>query len=444
MTVVNLSYPKFRYELSTGVPAAGYKLFTYEEGTSTKKTTWTSLAKTAANTNPIVLDANGEADVWLDGNYKLVLAPSNDTDPPASPIWTVDNVRSSDLSTSSTSNVTTIPINGSFETDTDSDNVPDNWTVAELTGGTIAIDSTSSTHGANSLKFTSTGSGGGSASTDDYYEVEAGKVIGLRFSIISANADTHNSVDVYWYNASKVYLSASSAYDDSATNPTSWTRKYTTVTAPATAKFARIVLSGVEADSTTHSSTTFDNIELDTEFTGEITAESTALNYTANLTSDAQTQLDNLVTDISETAGRRGALVYHSTGQTVAAGGGNLAFDSEDYDTDTIHDTVTNNDRLTVPTGVSKVRLSFSAITSSTVADGFVRGEVRKNGASFTGLVSSLSNFTSTATAFSISGTTPVLSVSPGDYFTVYAVETSSGVVTTTTSGFWFAMEIIQ
>ena len=30
--------------------------------------------------------------MWGDGSYKLVLAPSTDTDPPTSPIWTVDNI----------------------------------------------------------------------------------------------------------------------------------------------------------------------------------------------------------------------------------------------------------------------------------------------------------------------------------------------------------------
>src|SRR5512139_3307957 len=102
MTVVNFNYPKFKYTIpSTGQPGVGYKLFTYEEGTSTKKTTWTSLAKTAANANPVILDANGECDVWIDGNYKFVLAPPTDTDPPTSAVWTYDAVRSVDGTASS-------------------------------------------------------------------------------------------------------------------------------------------------------------------------------------------------------------------------------------------------------------------------------------------------------------------------------------------------------
>lgn len=291
MAVVNFNYPKFKYTIaSTGQPGAGYKLFTYEEGTSTKKTTWTSLAKTGENTNPIILDANGEADVWIDGNYKFVLAPSTDTDPPTSPVWTYDAVRSPlDPTTSVGTSIGDKPINGSFEDDTDADGIPDNWAVVEYTGGSVALDTTTSTYGESSLKFTSVGAGGGVISTSDYYEVEAGKTIGIRFSIISADADTLNKVQVNWYNASKVYLSTSDAYNDGATNPTTWTRKYTSVTAPATAKFAKILVTGVDPTSTTHSSTNFDNIELDTHFLGEVTAVPREINY-LDLTTGPGTQ----------------------------------------------------------------------------------------------------------------------------------------------------------
>ena len=299
MTVALQNYPKFKYTIaSTGQPGAGYKLFTYEEGTSTKKTTWTTLSKSAENTNPIILDANGEADVWMDGDYKFVLAPPTDTDPPTSPIWTVDAIRSEDVSTTA-STEGEIPTNGSFETDTEADGVPDNWTVAELSGGTIALDTASSSNGTNSLKFTSTGSGAGSSSTDEYYRVEASKKAGVRFSIISDDVDTLNKVQVYWYNSAKTYLSTSDAYNEGAANPTSWTRKYTNVTAPATAKYARIILTGVDAASITHSNTWFDNIELDASFTGEITASITEINYVGGVTSNIQTQFNDIDTKIA-------------------------------------------------------------------------------------------------------------------------------------------------
>ncbi len=45
-----------------------------------------------------------------------------------------------------------------------------------------------------------------------------------------------------------------------------------------------------------------------------------------------------------------GAHIYHNVGQTVAVGATFLAFNSERYDTDSIHDNSTNNSRLTCKT----------------------------------------------------------------------------------------------
>jgi hypothetical protein len=82
---------------NSGAPLAGGKLFTYQAGTSIKQTTWTDSTQTSVNTNPIILDSNGVANIWLDPTlrYKFVLSPANDTDPPSSPLRTVDNVSAS-------------------------------------------------------------------------------------------------------------------------------------------------------------------------------------------------------------------------------------------------------------------------------------------------------------------------------------------------------------
>lgn len=54
--------------------AAGYKLYTYDSGTSTPKTTYTDQAATTPNTNPITLDAQGMCELWLgSGEYTLAL-----------------------------------------------------------------------------------------------------------------------------------------------------------------------------------------------------------------------------------------------------------------------------------------------------------------------------------------------------------------------------------
>lgn len=85
---------------STGSPAAGFKVFTYAAGTpNTKQSTYTDATGTTPNTNPILLDALGEADIWLTPGlgYKFVFAPPTDTDPPSNPIWTVDDIFGSPL-----------------------------------------------------------------------------------------------------------------------------------------------------------------------------------------------------------------------------------------------------------------------------------------------------------------------------------------------------------
>jgi microcystin-dependent protein len=71
-----------------GAPLAGGKLYTYEAGTSTPKATYTTKAAGTANANPVVLDGDGYADVWLDtGGYKFVLKDANDVT-----LWTTDNI----------------------------------------------------------------------------------------------------------------------------------------------------------------------------------------------------------------------------------------------------------------------------------------------------------------------------------------------------------------
>lgn len=102
MPTVTLS-PVFKQKFfdNAGIPLNGGKLFSYLAGTSTKTTTYSDAGGSSANTNPVILNFRGEADVYIEPNkgYKFVLAPSTDTDPPANPIWTVDNVRSSQLIT---------------------------------------------------------------------------------------------------------------------------------------------------------------------------------------------------------------------------------------------------------------------------------------------------------------------------------------------------------
>ncbi|MFZ2541847.1 MAG: hypothetical protein WAW75_08750 [Gallionella sp.] len=94
MTAVALSpQPKLQFNQGN-LPLAGGLLYTYLAGTTTKATTYTDSTGATPNANPIVLNANGEADVYLTSGilYKFTLSPSTDTDPPTNAYWTVDNL----------------------------------------------------------------------------------------------------------------------------------------------------------------------------------------------------------------------------------------------------------------------------------------------------------------------------------------------------------------
>lgn len=87
MTVLAAN-PKFQGWDNNGNLLVGGKLYTYSAGTTTAKPTYADAALTSANSNPVILDARGEAIIYLAaGGYKFVLKDANDVT-----IWTVDNI----------------------------------------------------------------------------------------------------------------------------------------------------------------------------------------------------------------------------------------------------------------------------------------------------------------------------------------------------------------
>ena len=79
---------KMQFFKANGEPLVGGKLYTYTAGTTTPQATYTDSAGGTANTNPVILDSRGEANIWLGGaTYKFKLADANDVE-----IWTVDNI----------------------------------------------------------------------------------------------------------------------------------------------------------------------------------------------------------------------------------------------------------------------------------------------------------------------------------------------------------------
>ena len=80
--------PKMQFFDANGNPLVGGKLYTYAAGTVTPLATYTNSGGGTPNTNPIILDSRGEANVWLGATpYYMELKTSADA-----LVWTVDNI----------------------------------------------------------------------------------------------------------------------------------------------------------------------------------------------------------------------------------------------------------------------------------------------------------------------------------------------------------------
>lgn len=97
--------PFFQMLDDTPVVLAGYRVFFYESGTSTKLDTYRDSDLATPNTNPIVLDSEGRFPYAVFGenrDYKVIVGlPSTEdaSDPPSTTVYSRDPVRSNDLTT---------------------------------------------------------------------------------------------------------------------------------------------------------------------------------------------------------------------------------------------------------------------------------------------------------------------------------------------------------
>lgn len=81
--------PKQQIFGSDGAPLVGGKIYTYLAGTSTPTATYTDYTAGTANTNPIILDSYGQANIWLLStvSYKFIVRTATDV-----LLYTVDNI----------------------------------------------------------------------------------------------------------------------------------------------------------------------------------------------------------------------------------------------------------------------------------------------------------------------------------------------------------------
>lgn len=77
-----------RFFDANGIPLVGGKLWCYAAGSTVPAATWTDDTGTVNNSNPIILDANGQCSFWLgNGFFKFILMDANDVIQ-----WTRDRV----------------------------------------------------------------------------------------------------------------------------------------------------------------------------------------------------------------------------------------------------------------------------------------------------------------------------------------------------------------
>ena len=142
----------------------------------------------------------------------------------------------------------------------------------------------------------------------------------------------------------------------------------------------------------------------------------------------------------------RGALVSKSADQSlnnsqITA----ITFDTEIYDTSAIHDTITANTRLTVPSGVTRVKLSAKAMFATNGTGARIAWIYKGGTSAYPGSAHvSVTPVSSGTTDIVLES--PVLTVVAGDYFELYCVQYSGGLLSVLGSAnyTWLAMEIIE
>jgi hypothetical protein len=94
-----------RFVGNDNLPLVGGMLYTYAAGTSTPQATYTDSTGSFVNTNPVIANSRGEANIWFTPgqSYKVIL-----TDSLGNTIWTVDNIIANGSSTGAVNGLTSV------------------------------------------------------------------------------------------------------------------------------------------------------------------------------------------------------------------------------------------------------------------------------------------------------------------------------------------------
>jgi hypothetical protein len=166
-----------------------------------------------------------------------------------------------------------------------------------------------------------------------------------------------------------------------------------------------------------------DYFELELELTGDTSV--TVLAATTNFWIEVveYTSANKLVS-VSPT----GAMVTKTADQTAVnlTTATEITWNSEVYDSDNFHDNATNNTRLTVPAGVSRVRVGFNLALANHGAGGTLIARIAKSGAVDWDGMGGQTNADIISDLNNVSGMTGPVDVVEGDYFELRAQITSA------------------
>lgn len=152
--------------------------------------------------------------------------------------------------------------NPSFEIDSDSDGIPDNWSKDLYPGGSGSYETTDVKHGTKAYKFVhpgGSGNGGGYLTSD--YILATDTKISFSFYLKNTNAGTKVKCEIRCYDKSQTYLSSITAYE-STNNPTSWTKINCAATLPSNTRYIKIRLHGGVDDTDAAGTVYFDYVDL--------------------------------------------------------------------------------------------------------------------------------------------------------------------------------------
>jgi hypothetical protein len=254
MGLLNIIRPASQVQNSQGRPLAGGNVYLYEPGTTTFITSYNGSDLVTPLAQPVPLSGSGRANIWITRDVDMFVYDRN-----GNLVLTELNANPDALGVDQGSGL--VP-NGSFELDTDANDVPDGWTEVAQSGSSNGIDTTRSTDGANSFRFTSTGVGGGSLTTTDFFPVTDLTDLTVYVDIQGSVLGPNNRVRVQWYDTSFVLISNSDPYNSTATAAGVWTSLQLLVTPPALARFAKLALIGIDPSVPFSGSTWFDRVNV--------------------------------------------------------------------------------------------------------------------------------------------------------------------------------------